>query len=95
MKIKIKISEKLFLIVLIIILFLFYAIFVRTTKQGGAILTWGLIAVSISLYIFYEYNRVKKAKREERRKYLDEHRQKLIENAVRKNKDGLPDDQPS
>lgn len=47
---------------------------------------WGLIAVFISFYLFKEFNRVKRARREERRDYLNERRQELLDNVLKKNK---------
>ena len=47
---------------------------------------WGIIAIFISFYIFREYNRVSKAKRDERREAINERRQELINNVLKKNK---------
>ncbi|HLX65420.1 MAG TPA: hypothetical protein VKR41_00445 [Puia sp.] len=47
---------------------------------------WGMVAIFISFYIFREYNRVKKAKRENRREYMNKHRQELLDNIFRKNR---------
>jgi len=46
----------------------------------------GFIAVFISFYIFREYNRVKKAKRDERRDEINQRRQELLDNLFRKKK---------
>ncbi len=48
---------------------------------------WGFIAICISLYIFYEYNRVQKAKRKERRKELNERRKEFLNEVVKSKKD--------
>jgi len=45
-----------------------------------------LIALFISFYVFYEYNRVKKAKREYRREYMNERRQELLDKVLKKKK---------
>lgn len=47
---------------------------------------WGLLAIGISLYLFYEYNRVKKAKRKERRERMNEHRQGLLDKLLKSKK---------
>jgi len=47
---------------------------------------WGLIAVFISFYLFREFNRAKKAKREERREYMNERRKAILDSIVKKNK---------
>lgn len=49
----------------------------------------GVIIVFISLYLFRENNRVRKAKREERRDYINERRQELLDNVIKlkKNRD--------
>jgi hypothetical protein len=44
------------------------------------------VCAFFSLYIFYEYNRVQKAKREERREYLNERRQELLDNVIKPKK---------
>lgn len=41
------------------------------------------VGAFISLYIFRESNRVKRAKREERREYLNERRQELLDNVIK------------
>jgi hypothetical protein len=43
----------------------------------------GLIAIFISLYLFYEYNRVKRAKQQERRENRHERNQELLDNVLR------------
>ena len=44
---------------------------------------WGFILIFISFYIFREYNRVKKAKREERREVLNARRQELMDKVIK------------
>jgi len=51
---------------------------------------WGLIAIFISFYLFREFNRVKKAKRENRREYMNERRKELLDNVLKKNKKSTP-----
>lgn len=48
---------------------------------------WGLMAIFISLFIFYAYNKVAKARREEKRERLKEKRQDYL-NAILKAKEG-------
>lgn len=42
----------------------------------------GMLAAGISLYLFYEYNRVKNAKREERRESLNSTRQQYLQRLI-------------
>jgi hypothetical protein len=44
---------------------------------------WGIIAIFISLYIFYEYNGVQKAKHNERRRERNERRQGLLDKTLK------------
>ena len=53
---------------------------------------YGLIAGFISFYYFRKYNQDKKAKRENRREYLNERRQELLDNILKKNKQPPPKD---
>jgi hypothetical protein len=84
--------ERIIVIVFITALIILTAKFVRLDNTGlglgriNLIVPWGLIAIFISLYLFREYNRVRKAKRENRREYMNKHRQELLENIFRKNK---------
>jgi hypothetical protein len=55
-------------------------------KEMKIYVPWGFIAIFISFYIFREYNRVRRAKRDERREYLNERRQQLIDNVVKAKK---------
>jgi hypothetical protein len=73
------------IIVLIILIGIFVRIFNGGESSGGIRISvpFGLIAIFISFYIFHEYNRVKKAKREERRDYLNQRRKELLDNAVK------------
>lgn len=48
---------------------------------------WGFIAIFISLYLFYEYNRVQKAKRNERREELNERRRALLNDLIKSKED--------
>jgi hypothetical protein len=52
---------------------------------------WGLLAIGVSFYLFNEYNRVHRAKRDERREYLQERRKQLLENVLNSNKKNRPD----
>ena len=77
----------------IIVLIILIGIFVRITNDGSSYngirlyVPVGLIAIFISFYIFREYNRVHRAKRDERRENLKQRRQEIIDNAIKaKNK---------
>jgi len=67
------------------IYFILVAIFERSLPndsnrlQVNIYVPWGFIAIFISLYIFREYNRVKKAKKDERREYMNQRRQQLLD----------------
>lgn len=88
-----KFSMNILTIVLVAALFLCYAIYARLNRpqsdhfQIHIVVPWGLMAIFISFYLFREFNRVKKAKREERREYLNQRRQELLDNVLKKNKE--------
>jgi hypothetical protein len=88
--------ERIILGIFIIALIILTAKFLRLDNSGlglGQInlaVPWGMIAIFISLYLFREYNRVKKAKRENRRDYMNKHRQELLDNILKKNKKAAP-----
>ena len=44
---------------------------------------WGLIAIFISFYIFYEHNRRNRLRQEERREELNSRRQELLNQLVK------------
>ena len=95
---KSNLPEKIILGVFLIALLTLIAVFAGMTNSGSQyrvniIVPWGRIAIFISLYIFREYNRVTKAKRENRREYLNERRQELLDNVVKKNKKTTPGDE--
>jgi hypothetical protein len=48
----------------------------------------GFIAIFISLYLFYEYNRVRRAKYDERREDRNARQQELLDNIWRARKKG-------
>jgi len=94
---KSNLPERIILGVLLIPLLIFIAVYSRLANNFGShpyrvniVVPWGLIAIFISLYIFREYNRVTKAKRENRREYMNERRQELLDNVVKKNKKSTP-----
>jgi hypothetical protein len=66
------------------------AVYVRLASFGSGgvqiVVPWGLIAIFISLYLFKENNRVKRAKYENRREYMNRHRQELLDNVLKKQK---------
>jgi amino acid permease len=74
--------------ILILALIVLMAVFVRFFNYGSGLINlvvpWGLIAIFISLYLFEEYNRVRKAKRENRREYMNQHRQELLDGILKK-----------
>jgi hypothetical protein len=84
--------ERIILIVFNIALVILTAKFLRLDNSGSGLgqinlfVPWGMIAIFISLYLFKEFNRVKKAKRENRREYMNKHRQELLDNIFKKNK---------
>ena len=92
---KFKFSERIFLAILILLLIILLSIFLKSHDIGTSppgikiFVPWGLVAIFISFYLFRQYNRVKKAKREERRRYLNEHRQELLNKVLKKNKNQL------
>ena len=53
----------------------------KNTKMNIYI-PWGLMAIFISLYIFYEHKRRNRLKREERREELNSRRQEFLEKMV-------------
>lgn len=83
---------RIILIIFIAALIILTARFVRLSNSGlgsgqiNIVVPWGMIAIFISLYLFREYNRVRKAKRENRREYMNKHRQQLLDNILKKNK---------
>jgi uncharacterized protein YacL len=89
---KFNISMKLLNIILVIALLISYVVSERLFNHGSnhfrinIIVPWGLIAIFISFYLFNEFNRVKRAKRDERREYMNEHRQELLNSVLKKNK---------
>jgi hypothetical protein len=89
--------ERIILGIFIIALIILTAVFIRLTnfRSGhnhvNIVVPWGMIAIFISFYLFKEYNRVKKAKRENRREYMNERRQELLDNVLKKNKKSTPD----
>jgi hypothetical protein len=88
---------RIILVVFITPLIILTAKYVRLSNSGlgpgriSFMVPWGLIAIFISLYLFREYNRVKKAKRENRREYMNKHRQELLDNILKKNKKPIQD----
>jgi hypothetical protein len=95
---KSQLSEKIILGIFAIILLIFAIEFVRSTIAGSGhgreniVVPVGMIAVFISLYLFKEYNRVRKAKREHRREYMSQRRQELLDAITKKNNKSTPYD---
>jgi hypothetical protein len=94
---KSKFPERMILGVLIAALVILIAVFTRLSNSGSGhnqvsiVVPWGMIAIFISLYLFREFNRIRKAKRENRREYMNERRQELLDNLLKKNKKSTPD----
>ena len=78
-----------FLVIIYLILLIF---FIRSFDkilnhiEMKIYISWGIIAIFISFYIFYEYNRVKKAKKNERRDELNNRRKELLNNILKSKK---------
>lgn len=84
-----KISINPILLFGIIIYIMLTGILVRITNDKSSgygvkvyIPIW-LISIFISLYYFYENNRVRKAKREERKDMLNQRRQEILDNVIK------------
>jgi|SRR5450432_2148457 len=77
-------KTRILIIVLVIVLLVGYVIYQRVSNPGSSgyrvnfFVPWGLIAVVMSFYFFSETNRVRKAKRDERREHIDERRQEIL-----------------
>jgi hypothetical protein len=48
---------------------------------------YGLIAIFISFYVFKEHNRAKKERRENRREYMNERRQEILNDIFKRNRE--------
>ncbi|HEV3412084.1 MAG TPA: hypothetical protein VG101_06380 [Puia sp.] len=96
---KSNLPARIILGIFILALIILIADFVRLSNTGtghnriNIVVPWGLIAIFISLYLFKEYNRVRKAKRENRREYMNERRQELLDNLLKKDKKSTSNDQ--
>src|ERR1700733_15159787 len=94
---KSKFPERLILGILITALAILIAVFTRLSDSGSGhnrvsiVVPWGMIAIFISLYLFREFNRIRRAKRENRREYLNKRRQELLDNLLKKNRKSAPD----
>ena len=95
---KSNLPERIILGIFILVLIVLIADFVRLHHSGSGrgqltiVVPWGLIAIFISLYIFREYNRMRRAKRDNRREYMNERRQELLDNVLKKNKKSNPEE---
>jgi hypothetical protein len=93
---KSNLPEKVILGIFAVAFIILTAIFIRQSNSGSGhkqiniVVPYGAIAVFISLYLFREYNRVRNAKRENRREYMNERRQELLNNIIKKNKESTP-----
>jgi len=91
-----KFSQRVFLAAFVIILFVLVAIFLRSNHSRPdqyrvhIFVPWGMVAIFISFYLFSEFNRVRRAKRENRREYMNERRQEILDNVLKKNKKSTP-----
>lgn len=82
-------KTRVLIIVLVTALLVGYIVFQRVSNSGSSggtniIVPWGLIAIVISFYFFGETNRVRKAKRDERREHIEERRQEILDNLRKK-----------
>ena len=75
-----------FYFVLIAIFERYYVSEYSNRIQMNLYIPWGFIAIFISFYIFREYNRVKKARQEERREEINQRRQELLDNVIKAKK---------
>lgn len=84
-----KITMRQLTVILVAALLISYIVFERLSNNGAStfriniIVSWGLIAVFISFYLFNEFNRIRKAKREERKEYMNEHRQQILNGVIK------------
>jgi hypothetical protein len=75
--------------ILVMLLLFFVIIFVRSERitsdrpQINIFVPWGLIAIFISFYLFWETNRVWRAKRYTRKERINGRRQQLLENVIK------------
>jgi hypothetical protein len=78
------------IVTLVYIILLSIYIRVRNTGLNSSPITiyvpWSFIAIFISLYTFYEYNRVRKLRRKERLEERKERRQELLDNILKSGK---------
>ena len=94
---KSKFPERMILGVFIVALVILIAVFTRLSNSGlghnqvNIVVPWGMIAIFISLYLFREFNRIRKAKRENRREYMNKRRQELLDNLLKKDRKSTPD----
>ena len=86
--------------ILIVALLIGYAIYARLSGNASnhfrinIIVPSGLMAVFITFYLFSEFNRVRRAKRDERRENMNERRQQILDNVIKgkdKNSDNKND----
>jgi hypothetical protein len=75
--------------ILVMLLLFFEILFVRSQwfpsdrVQINVYVPWGLIAIFISFYLFWETNRVVRAKRDTRRERINGRRQELLGNVIK------------
>jgi len=81
--------QRLFIYALILMVMIFTIRFLQSegSVTNNIFIPVGFIAIFISFYLFREYNRVQRAKRDERREHLNERRQELLDNVVKKKKE--------
>ncbi len=90
---KSNLPAKIVLGIFTLVLLYLIADFISKSNSGSGhakiniIVPYGLIAAFIGFYLFKEYNRVRKAKREDRREYLNERRQEILNDIFKKNKE--------
>ncbi len=85
-------TEKKFILAIgIIALIILTGVLVDRFKNPGnggftIYIPYGLVAAFISFYLFREFNRAKKTKRDERREEINERRQELLDNLLKAKK---------
>lgn len=94
---KSRVPERIVLGIFILAIIIFAADYIQVNNSGSAHghinleFPVGLIAIFNSLYLFYQYNRINKAKHENRREYMNERRQELLAELFKKNKKSTPE----
>ena len=89
---KSQLPAKITLGIFITVLIIFIAYCLLNKIQIKLFVPYGLIAAFISFYIFRESNRARKDKQDNRREYLNERRQEILNDIFKKNKESSQKD---